>query len=98
MKLIVFTRFFTWFHLIGISFLSLGLYYAYMWVSNFLGFSYTYATIPELHETCLYYLTVFLCVGTTFIVDLFIASFKFTIFPSPSEYLRALINRKQDIN
>lgn len=49
LKLMNFIRFYTHYHLIAILFLSFFIYYAYVWITNYTSFSYTYATIVVLH-------------------------------------------------
>ena len=73
----VFQRFFTVWSFIAIFLLSMGVYYAFMWACNWVSISNTHATILQLHSTLLYYLTILLCVGLCFSVDLFHRAFIF---------------------
>ena len=71
--------------------LSLDVYIVYMWVTNYMSFSKTYASIVPLHQSYLYYLTVLLCVGLCFFVDYFISAIQFNLFPTPSDFLRTVV-------
>jgi hypothetical protein len=42
-------------------------------------------------------LTVLVCVGLTFAIDLFITAAKFNFLTSPSDFLRAIVKNKQKI-
>jgi hypothetical protein len=77
-----------------ILFLSVGVYYAFMWVCNILEISWTFATILEMHMSHLYYLTLGLCIGLCFVVDLFIRAFEFNLMTTPSDLLRELASTK----
>lgn len=66
-------------------------YIAYMWVTNYMSFSKTYASIVPLHESYLYYLTILICVGLCIAVDYFISALQFNLFPSPSDFLRTIV-------
>lgn len=64
-------RHFTRANWVAILVLSIGIYYAFMWVCNYLEVSWTFATILEMHLSQLYYLTIGMCVMLCFAVDLF---------------------------
>lgn len=91
-------RYFTYVNFICILGLSLGVYYAFMWIVNGLSFSKTYASITLIHESPLYFLTIFLCVGLTFAVDLFLKGIEFNVNTSPSDYLRYLVSNKMNVD
>jgi hypothetical protein len=46
----------------------------------------------------IYYLVVFWCVGFAFMIDLFIAGYRFNIITSPSDFLRYIVSNKLDIH
>lgn len=94
----VFMRFYTYWNFLSIFVLSIGIYYAFVWICDYMYFSWTYATILEMHKTQLYYLTILLCVGLCFSVDLFITGFTFNFLTSPSDYLRTVVNRSESIS
>lgn len=77
----------TWFTII---ILSVGLYYAFMWVCNYLQLSDTYESIGEMHQSPQYYLTIGLCVILCFAFDLFGTAFMFNVMPSPPDVLREI--------
>ena len=65
-----------------------------MWVMNYLTLSNTYATIVMLHQSPICYLIVLFCVSLAFVFDFFIASAKFNLNQSPSDYLREQVKSK----
>lgn len=90
-------RYYTVANFISIIILSVGIYYLFMWVVNYLTFSNTYASIELINSSPLYYLTIFLCVGFTFVVDLFLKGIEFNILTTPPDYLRYLVSNKLSI-
>lgn len=70
LKLMVSESYFTWVNFVCIFCLSLGIYFLYIWASNYTGFSSTYYSMVMIFSTCQYYLTVFVCVFVCFLVDL----------------------------
>ncbi len=86
--------YFTNLNFVCIFLLSLGIYFLYIWGSNYTGFSSTYYSMVVIFQTPQYYLTVFLCVFLCYLVDMFIESYYFEIKTSPVDYLRRVINRK----
>ena len=84
-------RYFTYWSLLAILVLSLGIYYAFMWVCNYLQATNTYASIIEIHLSALYYLTIGLCIMLCFSVDLFVRAWHFNVWTSPPDFLRALV-------
>jgi len=45
LRLMLTSRYFTWLNLFCIFFMSLGIYFVYVWASNYTGFSATYQSI-----------------------------------------------------
>lgn len=88
----VFMRFYSVWNFVAIFVLSLGIYYAFIWIANLVTISWTYMTIGELHLTHLYYLTVFLCAGFAFFTDYFVTSFKFNFLTTPTDFLRTIVS------
>ena len=64
------------------------LYYVYSWISNYLSYSKTYMTSGMLHQSPLFYLSVFLCVGVALVVDLFVETIKQNLLGRPSSFVR----------
>lgn len=85
-------RHFTLYNFIAIIILSVGIYYAFMWVCNYLPLSNTYVTIVEMHLSPIYYLTIGLCVVLSFCVDLFYRAVHFNMLKTPSDLLRQIVN------
>lgn len=94
LKLMVSMRYFTTANFVAIFGLSLGIYYAFMWVLGDMTFSSTYASITLINESPQYFLTIFLCVGITFAVDIFLKVIEFEWFTTPSDFLRKIVSRK----
>ncbi|CDW77273.1 phospholipid-translocating p-type flippase family [Stylonychia lemnae] len=97
-RLMTTSRYFTWINLVSIYILSLGVYVAYMWGSNYTGFSNTYLSMVTIFQSPHYYLTVFLCVGFCYLTDLFIEAWKFEITTNPTDFLRKIISNGKDID
>jgi hypothetical protein len=97
-RLMMTSRYFTWLNFFCIFFLSLGIYFLYVWASNYTGFSATYHSIPMIFSSPHYYLTVFLCVMFCLIIDYFVAAWRFEIDNGPQDYLRKLISFGKSID
>ncbi len=97
LKLILFERLFNIVNVVCLGLLSIGIYYLFVWVMNYMTFDHTYATIVMLHQTPIFYLTVLMCIGACFALDFFIAALEFNIFTTPTDFLRALVKNKQKI-
>ena len=87
-------RYYTWVNLTAI-FLSLGVYFMYVWISNYLSFSMTYMTISMTFSTGLYFLTVIVCAFFCYVIDIFIASFSFEIIKQPVDFLKKILSNKR---
>jgi len=85
------SRYFTWLNLFCIFFMSLGVYFIYVWGSNYTGFSQTYQSIPMIFQSPHYYLTVFVCVMFCYLIDLLVEAWRFEIKTTPTNFLRRLI-------
>lgn len=91
------SKYMTWINLVSIFFLSVGIYFIYVWASNYTGFSLTYMSIPTIWGSGHFYLTVLVCVVFCYIIDLFITSWQFEITTGPGDFLRKLIAGKKKI-
>ncbi len=98
LKLMINSKYMTWINLVSIFFLSLGIYFIYVWASNYTGFSLTYMSIPTIWSSAHFYLTVIVCVTFCYIIDMFITSFQFEITAGPGDFLRKLIANGKSIN
>ena len=96
-RIMVTSRYLTWINLVCIIFLSLGVYFCYIWATNYTGFSDTYASMVVIFTSSHYYLTVTLCVGLCYFVDLFMEAWKFEIRTNPTDFLRKIIHYNQNI-
>ena len=91
-KLMSTGRLFNIINFIAIFLLSLSLYYGYSWISNYMNFSKTLLTSEELHESPIFYLTIFLCSGTVLVFELFVETIRVNLMGSPAELTRKEIN------
>lgn len=91
-KLMLQMRYWSYWNFIALFPLSVMIYYAFMWIANIVTISHTYETVGEMHFSPHYYLTVFFCVGTCFIVDLSVTSFKFNFLTTPTDFLRTMVS------
>ena len=97
-RLMVTSRYFTWINLVCIFLLSLGIYFVYIWGSNYTGFSATYQSIQMIFASPQYYLSVLLCVFFCYAIDLLVSSWRFEIGTNPTDFLRRLIHYERSIN
>ena len=90
-------RLYTKWNWLTILLLSLGIYYLFVWVCNYMTTDKTYMTVMELHMSPLFYLIVGVCVALCFIFDLFFDAYYFNFAASPSDYLRNIASLKYSI-
>lgn len=90
-------RLFNIFHFIAIFGLSLILYYAYLWFSNYMEYSNTYLTAVQLHESALFYLVIFFCTATVAFTDLVWVTTQVNLLQDPAEYMRIVVNNYKKI-
>jgi hypothetical protein len=88
LKLCVNSRFFCIMNILTILFLSIAIYFGYLWIADMMSFSYTNYTMVETFKSPNFYFTILLTTGTCFIVDLFVIAFKFNFCTSPADLLR----------
>lgn len=96
LKLMVFERYFNWINMISIFVFSLGVYYAYSWIANYLDFSLTQYSIPTIYNSPHFYLITILCVGIAFIPDFFKHAYNFNFNETPSDLLRRIAKKNLD--
>lgn len=96
-RLMLTSRYFTWINLFCIFFLSLGVYFTYVWGSNYTGFSQTYQSIQMIFSSAHYYLTVFVCVMFCYLIDLLVEAWRFEISTNPTDFLRKVIKYDKDV-
>ena len=97
MRLMATSRYLTWINLVSVVLLSLGIYFLYIWASNYTGFSSTYQSMVMIFQSPHYYLTVLLCVFLCYAVDLFMEAWQFEIMTSPADFLRKAVSYGEDI-
>jgi len=76
------------------------LFYAYQWYGNFvyqLQTHKTYLSSETIHRSPLFYLVIFGCASSAFIIDLFIETIKVNLLGRPTQYIRAKINKGKEI-
>mmetsp|Transcript_17366 Transcript_17366/g.12362 ORF Transcript_17366/g.12362 Transcript_17366/m.12362 type:complete len:105 (+) Transcript_17366:1560-1874(+) len=93
-KMVLYSRYFNYLNFLALLPLSFFLYYAYLWVSNYFSGFYTENIAVALHESAVFYLTVFFIVGFCYIIDLLIESIFFNFYTNPSDFLRKIISTK----
>lgn len=97
LKLMLFERFFSVLNFIAIGLLSLGIYYAYTWVSNYMIAS-VFSSMPITLSSYHYYFTMVISVAACIIPDLFIMAFYFIYKSNPVDFLRACASKKIDLD
>lgn len=96
-RLCVTQKLFNIFNFISFILLSLILYYAYFWLSNYLSFSKTYLIAEQMHESPIFYLTVILCSGFILVTDLLIETIAVNLMGSPLHYMRRAVNQYNEL-
>lgn len=77
--------------------LSLGIYFIYIWGSNYTGFSQTYYSMEMIFQSADYYLTVGVSVLLAYLLDIIIVSWQFELKTTPADFLRKIVNKKLKI-
>lgn len=97
-RIIVTHRLINLINFISIFGLSILLFYLYHWISNYATFwtSKTYVTSEEIHKSPIYYLLIFGCTGTMFVIDLFVETIKVQLLDSPTN-VRAQLNGSKGV-
>lgn len=83
--------------MISLTLLSVGVFVSYTWISDVLSFSNTYATMHITYTSPLYYFTILVTIVFCSMIDLFMHSFNFNIYQSPSDFLRLVVDSKGKI-
>lgn len=68
-KILFFTRYFTWYSIVSIFVFSLGIYFLYFLLADFIKIFYVYKTALTILSSPIFYLTLFLMTGTAIIFD-----------------------------
>lgn len=90
-KLSTHTKFWSWILLISILFLSLGMYFAYMWISNYYFSDYVYGSTYMFFTEGETYFIVLFCVCFVLFIDGIVLSFD-SEYAGVVSKMRALVN------
>ena len=94
-KLVVWTRWWTKVSVFFYTVMSILVYVAYVWFSNWWEGSQVRFSIVVPHQSPVFYLTVLLVGGSTFLYDLLHEYWRFTTHKTGSDYVRGLLNEKK---
>jgi hypothetical protein len=97
LKLVNYERYFTVFNIISLTLLSVGVYVSWTWVADVVPFSNTVGTMMVTYTSPLFYLTVTVTFGFCYVIDFLMATLRFNIWTSPSDYLRLVVHKKGNI-
>lgn len=92
LKILMSSRNLTYMNIIAIFPASILVYIIYMWVSNTLGNTNMENVVMMAHRCPLFYLCIICSVGACMIVDASVESYIFVFKPTPSQFLRTLVN------
>jgi phospholipid-transporting ATPase len=90
-KLVVWTRYWTVFSVLFLFFCSILVYIVYVWLSNYWSESRVQYTIIQIHQSPLFFLTVFLVGSSMFLVDYAFEFIRYNYYPTASDFLRDLV-------
>lgn len=91
-KLVVWTRWWTWVNFFFYSVMSIFVYIAYVWFSNFWDGSRVQFTVIQVHLSPIFFLTIFLVGMSCFLGDLLIEFFRFEHYKTASDFVRGMIS------
>ena len=94
-KLIMWTRWWTKVSFFFYSVMSICVYILYMWFSNYWDASHVRHTVTALHESPLFWLTLILVGGTTFVGDVGLEYARITFYKDGSDYVREFMKGKR---
>jgi hypothetical protein len=77
------------------SVMSVCVYIAYVWLSNYMSFSLVRYSVVELNESPLFWLCIFLIGGACFCFDLAFELLRFTYEKTGSDFIREFISAKK---
>jgi len=95
-RIVMWTRWWTTVSFVFYSIFSMCAYILYIWVATYFGLSeeISHALIP-LHRAPIYWLTILLVVGTTFVAEVGMEYYRLTYFTSGSDWIRMLMKEKK---
>lgn len=97
-KIILWTRWWTWVSFVFYSWLAIFVYIAYVWFSEIWSESRVQWSVTVTHGSALFYLSVLLCGGVIFLIDLALLTFQFEYRKDASDFVRQLLESKKGYN
>jgi hypothetical protein len=94
-KLVIWTRWWTKVSIFFYSVMSIMVYIAYVWFSNYWSGSSVIYSVIELHMSPLFWLSVMLVGGAVFLGDLLIEHYRLETNPNGSDFARILVEQKR---
>ena len=94
-KLIVWTRWWTWVSVFFYSVMSILVYIAYVWFSNWWSGSQVVDSILVPHMSPIFYLTILIVGGSCFLCDYAYEYYRYTYHMNGSDYVRGLMEEKK---
>ena len=94
-KLVIWTRYWTKVSVFFYTVMSILVYVAYVWFSNYWSGSMVIHSVIELHMSPLFWLTIILVGGGVFLGDLIIEHYRLETNPSGSDFCRLLAEEKR---
>ena len=90
-KLVLWTRWWTKANFFFYSVMSVLVYIAYMWLSNYWSESKVRYSVVQVNQSPIFYLTLFLVGTSCFLTDLLIEQIRFDYFKNASDYVREMM-------
>ena len=97
LNLIIRMKYITLLHALSFMIMSFGAYLGFMWFTNFVEFGWTHYSIEQVHSSPLFYLTITVTVGASFMLDLFLECASVLLKTSPTSMLRSIIRSRSSI-
>lgn len=95
-KILFFTKFFTWFMVISVFLFSIGIYFVYFFVADYFNIFLIYKTAQALIESPIFYLNLILLIGTQIIVDITILILEKELRTPVYLMFRSLMNQNDE--
>lgn len=94
-RIVMWTRWWTGVNFFFYSVMSVGAYVLYMWIAEYMGISaeISEALVP-LHGASIFWLTLFLLVGTVFVAEVGMEHYRMTYHMNGSDWVRAFMKEK----
>ena len=95
LNLVVWTRYWTWVTFFFYIIMSVFVYIGYVWLSEILDLGMVRYSVAVTHESHLFWLTVLLIAGVTFLGDFLLENWRFEYRQNASDFARHLLNNKK---